>query len=115
MVVKTRTLLNGTNWSALEDAEFSVESLMPTLPITEIMYNPIGGSAYEYIELENYGATPVNASGMSFEGITFRFPNPTVLPAGAKVVLASGTSPNAFTARYPNVTVGGYFGGGRSE
>lgn len=111
VVVKARSLHNGTNWSALAEAEFKVESLVPTLRITEIMYNPIGGGAYEFIELQNYGATPVNLSGMNFNGIDFTFPDPTVLPPGARIVLSSDANPTGFAQRYPGVTVAGRFGG----
>jgi hypothetical protein len=110
-VVKARTLLDGTNWSALAEAEFKVDSLIVPLRITEIMYNPIGGSAYEFIELENYGGTPLNLAGVSFDGINFTFPAGTTLASGARVVLASDDNPPSFATRYPGVTVAGYFGG----
>ena len=111
VVVKARSLLNGTNWSALAEAEFKVESLLPTLRITEIMYNPIGGGAYEFIELQNYGATAVDLSGMEFNGIDFTFPEPTLLAPGARIVLGSDANPAGFAQRYPGVAVAGRFGG----
>lgn len=110
-VVKARALLDGTNWSAVAEAEFRVESLLPTLRITEIMYNPIGGGAFEFIELENYGATPINLGDMSFVGITFSFTEGTILAPGARIVLISNANPPSFAARYPGVAVGGTFGG----
>lgn len=110
MVVKARSL-NGTNWSAVTEAEFQVESLILPLRITELMYNPIGGSAFEFIELENYGATSLDLSGLNFSGITFSFPDPTILAPGARFLLASDANPGGFAARYPGVTVNGLFGG----
>ena len=111
VLIKARSLHNGTNWSALAEAEFKVESLIPTLRITEIMYNPIGGSGYEFVELQNYGTTPVNVSGMSVSGINFTFPQPTTLAAGARIVLSSDANVAGFAQRYPSVTVAGTFGG----
>ncbi len=111
VVVKARTLLNGTNWSALAEAEFKVESLVPTIAISEIMYNPIGGGAFEFIELVNYGTTPVDVSGMVFSGINFTFPTTTILQPGARIVLSSDANTAAFAQRYPGVAVAGTFGG----
>ncbi len=109
-VVRARTLLNETNWSALAEAEFQVASLGVTLRVTEINYNPTN-SAHEFIEIENYGSTPVDLSGMTFEGIEYTFLNGASLAAGARLVLASDFLPQAFAFRYPGVTVFGYFGG----
>lgn len=109
-VVRSRTLLNGTNWSALAEAEFKVATLGPTLRVTEIHYNPTN-QAHEFIEIQNYGSTPVDLSGMIFEGITYTFVNGASLAAGARLVLASDLLPQEFAFRYPGVTVFGYFGG----
>ena len=109
--IKARLL--GTNgiWSALVDADFTVGSLGIPLRITEIMYNPTGGSAYEFLELQNVGGLPLDVSGFSFQGITFVFPDGTIIAPGATVLLANNTSPAQFAARYPGVTVFGYYGG----
>ncbi|HEU0012015.1 MAG TPA: lamin tail domain-containing protein, partial [Verrucomicrobiae bacterium] len=108
--VRARTL-NGGNWSALNEADFLVGFLGVPLRITEIMYNPQGGSAYEFIELRNIGLTELNLGGCSFEGITFVFPPQFMLAAGARLVLANDNdaNPAAFAARYPGVVVAGYF------
>ncbi|HTD86544.1 MAG TPA: lamin tail domain-containing protein [Candidatus Binatia bacterium] len=111
VLIKARSLHNGTNWSALAETEFKVEALIPTLRITAIMYNPIGGSGYEFIELQNYGTTPVNLSGMSFSGINFTFPQPTILGPGSRIVLSSDANVAGFAQRYPGVAVAGRFGG----
>ena len=109
-VVRARTL-NGTNWSAVTEANFEVASLGVPLRIVEIMYNPIGGSPYEFIELQNIGSIPIDLSGMFFEGIGFTFPPNSSLAAGARLVLGSDTDPNGFAARYPGVAVFGHFSG----
>lgn len=109
-VVKARVLSGGT-WSALADGTFAVASLEVPLCITEIMYNPLGGDAYEFLEIENIGAIPLDVSGFSLQGITFIFPNGTTIQPGAVVVLANDTSHSAWAARYPGVVVFDYYGG----
>jgi len=109
-VVKARTL-SGTNWSALTEASFVVESLVPQLRITEIMYNPIGGDSYEFIELQNFSDTALDVSQFSFSGITFVFPVMSILAPGQVIVLASGNAPGNWTNRYPGVAVYGWFSG----
>jgi hypothetical protein len=109
MVVKAR-VLNGT-WSALMEGDFSASLLGVPIRITELMYNPIGGDAYEFLELQNIGSAPVDLSGFSFQGIAYVVPDGTILAAGGVMVLASGSNPAAFAARYPGVLVSGYYGG----
>lgn len=110
-VVKARTR-SGTNWSALTEASFQMSELGIPLRITEIMYNPDGGDAFEYIEIQNVGAIPVALANFSFDGVTFRFGlDAAPLAAGARIVLASEVNPNLFRLRYPDVTVRGYFSG----
>ncbi|HKQ39498.1 MAG TPA: lamin tail domain-containing protein [Verrucomicrobiae bacterium] len=110
MVVKSRTLV-GNSWSALTEATFKVGELIPPLRVTEIMYNPIGGDAYEYIELRNVGGLPINLSGYTIQGLGFTFPPGSVYGGGATIVLASDSNPAGFAARYPGVSVAGYFSG----
>ena len=109
-VVRARTLL-GTNWSAVTETSFEIAALGVPLRITEIMYNPPGGSVHEFIELQNVGTTPLDVSGFYFEGITFTFPPNSALAVGARLVLAPNTDPVSFAARYPGVTVFGYYSG----
>ena len=73
------------------------------LRITEIMYNPAEGGAfdneeYEYIELKNIGAVPLSLNGVKFtDGILFVFPNIS-LPANGYVLV--GKNRAAFTSRH---------------
>ena len=62
VIVKARAFF-GTNWSALNETTFTINALNSPLRITEIMYNPIGGDAYEYIEIQNVGSTAINIGG----------------------------------------------------
>jgi hypothetical protein len=110
LTVKARCLA-GTNWSALNEATFHVTTLGPQLTVTELNYNPPGGKAYEFLELRHLGTTEFDASGCSFEGISFAFPPGTRLAPGQLVVLANNANPAAFASRYPGVTVFGWFGG----
>jgi hypothetical protein len=104
--VKARALA-GDVWSALHEATFRTREYDSPLRITEIMYNPVGGDDYEFIELKNIGDTPADLSGMSFEGIAFSFPSGAVLPAGEFIVLAR--DPGAFAERYPSVPIAGTY------
>jgi len=104
-------VLNGTNWSALNEATFIVGELGVPLRITEIMYNPVGGDAYEYLEVQNVGALPLDVDGFSFQNLTYTFPEGTTIQPGAVLVLANNANPGLFAIRYPSVSVFGYFAG----
>lgn len=72
-----------------------------SLRIIEIMYNPLGGSEYEFIELQNVGDETLNLNGISFvKGIEYTF-DEILLSPKESVVLASNL--NAFTSRYGEV------------
>ncbi|TAL04995.1 MAG: hypothetical protein EPO07_04345, partial [Verrucomicrobia bacterium] len=112
--LKTR-VLNGGTWSALNEATFTVGELGLPLRITEIMYNPIGGDAYEFLEMQNVGALPLNIGNFSFQGITYAFPINTVIQPGAVLLLANAANPAQFATRYPSAVVFGYYGGNLSN
>src|SRR4030095_7462422 len=110
--VKARVLNASGTWTALNEAVFTVGLALPSVRITEIMYNPPGGNAHEFIEIQNTGTTPVDLSGWYFQGIEFYFPLGTILNAGARLVLANNDGRSgAFAAQYPGVTPFGWFGG----
>lgn len=76
-------------------------ALARPLYITEINYNPLGGSDYEFVELLNPGPAPFVLTGCKFtSGIDFTFGSQTVLP-GARVVVARDLG--KFVSRYPGV------------
>ena len=109
--VKSR-ILNGGVWSALNEATFAAGIGQPAVKITEIMYNPPGGSAYEFIELQNTGANAVNLGAWYFDAVDYYFPPGTLLGPGDRLVLGNNDGASGlFTARYPGVIVFGYFGG----
>ncbi len=112
--IKARVLRDeaaGSVWSALHEATFIVSGAGKQIAITEIMYNPLGGSTYEFIELQNIGQVELSLGAMYFdEGIDFSFPPafPPLAP-GEFVVLVR--DPASFAERYPGVPVGGTYRG----
>jgi hypothetical protein len=114
MVIKAR-VLSGSTWSALNEAEFQVAALGVPLRITEIMYHPIGGDAYEFLEMQNTGTTPIDLGGFSLQGVTFVFPVGTLLHPAQVLVLSSDKNPAGFDARYPGLVVAGRFSGNLSN
>ncbi|HEV7868977.1 MAG TPA: lamin tail domain-containing protein, partial [Chthoniobacteraceae bacterium] len=111
VVVKARLRDASGLWSALTEATFQIGEAGIPLRITEVMYNPIGGDAYEFLEIQNMGATTVDLSLMTLEGVDFTFIRGTTLAAGARLALGSDLSPSLWATRYPGVTPIGYFGG----
>ena len=53
----------------------------PRITITELMYNPPGGSDHEYLELYNPNNYAVDISGWKIDGIGLTIPQGTVLPS----------------------------------
>ena len=106
---------SGTNWSALVEATFTPPQDLGKLALTEIMYNPpaLGafvGNDLEFLELKNTGTNTLDLSGLTFSaGITFTFPNGTLLASGQFFVLARNAT--AFATKYPGITVNGVFSG----
>jgi hypothetical protein len=107
-LIKARLFAGGA-WSALNEATFKVGQPTSRVAITEIMYNPIGGNDYEFIELKNIGDGVLNLAGLFFdEGITFTFPpgQPPLAPGEVVVLVHNAT---AFAGRYPGVAIGGVY------
>ena len=106
---------DGTNWSPPITGVFLPIGALTNLVITEIHYNPagqpnVGSDAFEFIELQNRSAFPLDLSGVHFTaGITFAFTNGTTLAPNAFAVLARDRT--NFAALFPAVSVHGAFGG----
>ena len=77
--------------------------------ITEIHYNPSGADEQkEFIELKNAGNVAADMSGWQFtNGVSFTFPNGTVLAPGEFFVVVA--NPGRFALHYPGVAIGGQF------
>jgi hypothetical protein len=103
-LIKARSYVNGV-WSGVttDTLQFSA----PTIAITELNYDPAKppltaadqqNDDYEFIELMDYGTTPVNLNGIAFtNGIKYTFGNVTLAP-GQVGVLVHNTA--AFQSRY---------------
>jgi hypothetical protein len=116
MWVKARVLdtdpatSSGQVWSALQEATFKLVRRDSKLRITEVMYNPVGGGDYEFIEVWNAGEGEVDVSTMYFEGILHTFPpGRQALAPGEMIVLVR--NPVAFAERYPGVAIDGVYQG----
>jgi hypothetical protein len=97
------------------------------LRVTEVHYHPTDPSTaelasdpfltagdFEFIELQNSGSAPVDASGCSFtDGITWTAAAGTSIPAGQRLVLVSNAA--AFALRHPGITPSGSFSGSLSN
>ena len=123
--IKARTYVDGT-WSALNEATFDVNprgveiaSAKENLRITEFMYNPPGGSDFEFIELHNtHSSAALPLDGLTFTGgINFAFPEATEIQPGGYLLVVSGDTDQvraAFREHYgldnSTVIVGPYSG-----
>jgi hypothetical protein len=97
-----------------EDPLENARRVMDNLRVTELMYNPAGGSDLEFVELQNIGAEDLDITGVRLDvGITFTFPRMT-LPAGEYVVVVNDAV--AFAGRYgAGINVAGEFLGNLSN
>jgi len=76
----------------------NTSELRDNLRISEIMYHPVSGEQFEFIELINIGATSLDLTGCRFvDGIEFTFGSGTLNP-GERIVIVS--DPAAFASRY---------------
>jgi hypothetical protein len=107
LFARARVGTGANSWSGPTVAPYVIET--PKLIITEIMFHPDPpGSTYvdedfEYIEVKNNGATPINLLRSRISGgVDVELPN-YVLNPGCYVVVVADT--NAFRARYGNIPV----------
>lgn len=86
---------------ASNTSDFSREELLlSNLRISEMMYDPSGGSDLEFIELENIGDQPLELKGVSFtNGISFDFPD-LILQPGEFILVVKDQA--AFSNFYGN-------------
>lgn len=112
VTVMARTLAQG-EWSALEEAQFSVgvQATTGNLVISKIMYNPLGDPLAEYIELLNISTDSIDLSGVQFvEGLEFVFPDNLVLETGERILVVRDRA--AFETAYgEGLPIAGIFGG----
>ena len=123
---RVRTLDNtsgggyASHWSA--PVEFTVTdsdnrfALLDHLRVTEVMYNPPGGSDVEFIELHNSSTNlSLDLAGAAFTaGVDYTFTNGTTLSPGGYLLLVRAASETVFRAHYdldPSVAITGPYGG----
>ena len=107
-IVKAR-LRAGAQWSALNEAVFTLPPAYESLHISELMYHPPGGQGFEFIELENSGELTIDLSGLAFtNGIEFSFQDGEVLPPGERYLLVADEA--VFQEAFPDAPVRGEFG-----
>lgn len=100
---------DGASWSPLIEADFFLAQDLTKLAVSELMFNAPGdgttdGAEFEFIELTNTGAQPLDLAGLAFiEGIEGTFPLGTTIAPGGFVVAVR--NPTAFASRYPGVPV----------
>ncbi|MBN1671472.1 MAG: CotH kinase family protein, partial [Kiritimatiellae bacterium] len=99
--VQARIYKTATTWSAVHAATFNFTAHYSNIRITEIMYNPLGGRDFEFVEIQNTGSATRGLSEMTFNGIRYAFPPGTELDGGEMAVLAANEA--VFTNRYPGV------------
>jgi len=115
--VKSR-VLDGSNWSALNEATFALGPVAENLRITEIMYNPFDFAQdrpntdpnVEYVELTNIGAETINLNLVKFtNGIDFIFGDSELAPQQYILVVRDI---NAFQVRYgSDLSIAGQYTG----
>ena len=113
--IRTRFLSNSGEWSALDEATFSVypAASAANLVISKIHYHPanplpaedptglLADEAFEFVELFNKGMETINLHEARFDrGITFAFSDGNIssLEPGARVLVVANLT--AFEARY---------------
>ncbi|HUF62906.1 MAG TPA: lamin tail domain-containing protein [Verrucomicrobiales bacterium] len=88
-------------WGARQEGGLGLTRLiriLDQLRITEMMVQPAGGEPWEFVELQNVGAEPLQLEGLRFvDGIAFVFPEWTLEP-GAIVLVVQNRA--AFEERY---------------
>ena len=94
---KEEAIRVGFDYAILIDPS-AVSPLKGSLRVSEIMYNPVGGDDYEYIELINAGKANINLNGAQIDrGVTYQFGKVT-LGAGERIVVAKNRT--AFQSLY---------------
>jgi len=91
-----------SHWSApleFQSTSPNIDLLQQNLVISEIMFNPNGDDALEFLELFNRGDTTLDLTGLRFtKGIDYDFENGTTLAPGAYILVVKNRL--AFEAKY---------------
>ncbi len=99
-IVKARLFNPSTGeWSALTSAEYFIPTGLANVIVSELMYHPVDGSEFEFIELKNTDDGTVDLSGVYFgDSIEYVFPLGTTIAPGDHLVIAK--DPIFFAEKY---------------
>ena len=114
-ILKARSYnTDNKEWSALNESLFTIDGVLvdaSNLVVSELHYHPANPTTpaelaessdrddFEFLEFLNIGRAALDLTGIRFEaGITFAFPDNTVLKAGKRLLLIRNRA--AFEARY---------------
>ncbi len=94
----------------------SAGALISYLRVSEVMYDPLGGNDYEFIELHNISTVlTLKLGGAAFtEGVNFNFPAGTIIEPGGYLLVIRNASASAFRTHYGlsgSVEVAGAYSG----
>lgn len=87
----------------------------PPLAITELMYHPPDGDAFEFIELQNMSAAPLNLNGIRIGGVGFAFSQNEVLGPREVAILIPALDENSARKRYAGARIAGVYTGRLSD
>ena len=101
----------GFDYATLVDPS-NMSELRESLRISELMYNPVDGDDFEFIELINVGSTALDLTGARFtNGITYAF-GPILLQGGRRIVLVKDLASFAtiYNTNGMNIAAGSFAG-----
>lgn len=108
--------------NTMKPVALPLQLALPTIAISELMYNPSENEEMEFVELFNTGSMPVILQGYALAGgVRFTFPLGSILGAGEYLVVAKSDPLNnfaSFRAHYglaPDVDITGPFDGSLSN
>lgn len=106
---------DGDFWSDLTEEVYY--AVVPTIALTEILYNPVDGSLSEFLELHNFGDAPERLHGVTFwRGVTIEIQDgPEFLQPGEYAVIVRDLE--AFASRHDigQISVSGEYSGVLSD
>jgi hypothetical protein len=90
--VKARVRNASGQWSALTAAFFTVDTIpaaAANIVVSQIDYDPVGGNAFEFIELMNISTRNIDLTGVHLrDAVDFDFPAGVIMAPGARLQIA---------------------------
>lgn len=107
--LKARARTAAGEWGPLAESLYLTSNLGFPVRITELMANPKGDQALEFVELKNLSTAVLPLGSCHFTGIDYRFPPGAAIEPNGIIVLIPNDDPAAFAKRYPRVRVTGHY------